>query len=109
PYGLSAAVMASDAEHARRVGEHIETGMVYINEPAATSAELPFGGYKRSGIGRELGRYGMEEFGNNRLMKFGGEISAAIPRNYLVPPRTELPARRDYFVCTGRNVEISFN
>ena len=33
--------MASDAEHARRVGEHIETGMVYINEPAATSAELP--------------------------------------------------------------------
>lgn len=72
PYGLSAAVMASDTEHARRVGEHIETGMVYINEPAATSAELPFGGYKRSGIGRELGRYGMEEFVNKRLMKFAG-------------------------------------
>lgn len=70
PYGLSAAVMASDVEHARRVGERLETGMVYINEPASTSAELPFGGVKRSGIGRELGRYGMEEFVNKRLMKF---------------------------------------
>src|SRR5699024_8705939 len=105
----SAAVMASDTEHARRVGEHIETGMVYINEPAATSAELPSGGYKRSGIGRELGRYVMTEFVNKRLMNFAGYISTASPRISLVPPGTELPARRDYFVCTGRNVEISSN
>lgn len=72
PYGLSAAVMASDEDRARRVGEGIETGMVYINEPAKTSAELPFGGVKQSGVGRELGRYGMEEFVNKRLIKFAG-------------------------------------
>lgn len=70
PYGLSAAVMASDKEHALRVGERIATGMVYINEPSRTSAELPFGGIKQSGVGRELGRYGMEEFVNKRLIKF---------------------------------------
>lgn len=72
PYGLSAAVMASDEDHARRVGERIQTGMVFINEPAKTSAELPFGGVKGSGVGRELGPYGMEEFVNKRLIKFAG-------------------------------------
>lgn len=72
PYGLSAAVMASDEDHARRVGEQIQTGMVFINEPAKTSAELPFGGVKGSGVGRELGPYGMEEFVNKRLIKFAG-------------------------------------
>lgn len=72
PYGLSAAVMASDADRARRVGGQIQTGMVFINEPAKTSAELPFGGVKQSGVGRELGRYGMDEFVNKRLIKFAG-------------------------------------
>ncbi|WP_022870058.1 NAD-dependent succinate-semialdehyde dehydrogenase [Yaniella halotolerans] len=70
PYGLSASVMASDADRARRVGGQIQTGMVYINEPSKTSAELPFGGVKQSGVGRELGRYGMDEFVNKRLIKF---------------------------------------
>lgn len=70
PYGLSAAVMASDADRARRVGGQIQTGMVYINEPSKTSAELPFGGVKQSGVGRELGRYGMDEFVNKRLIKY---------------------------------------
>lgn len=72
PYGLSASVMASDADRARRVGGQIQTGMVFINEPAKTSAELPFGGVKQSGVGRELGRYGMDEFVNKRLIKFAG-------------------------------------
>lgn len=43
--------------------------MVFINEPAGTAAELPFAGVKRSGVGRELGRYGMEEFVDKRLVK----------------------------------------
>ncbi|MDN6637402.1 MAG: NAD-dependent succinate-semialdehyde dehydrogenase [Yaniella sp.] len=72
PYGLSASVMASDTDRARRVGGQIQTGMVFINEPAKTSAELPFGGVKQSGVGRELGRYGMDEFVNKRLIKFAG-------------------------------------
>ena len=70
PYGLSASVMATDTDRARRVGGQIQTGMVYINEPSKTSAELPFGGVKQSGVGRELGRYGMDEFVNKRLIKF---------------------------------------
>src|SRR5699024_2427054 len=72
PYGLSASVMATDTDRARRVGGQIQTGMVFINEPAKTSAELPFGGVKQSGVGRELGRYGMDEFVNKRLIKFAG-------------------------------------
>lgn len=68
-YGLSASVNASDVEHAQQVGRRIETGMVFINEPAGTAAQLPFGGVKRSGVGRELGRFGMEEFVNKRLVK----------------------------------------
>lgn len=70
PYGLSASVMASDTDRAHRVGEQIQTGMVYINEASKTSAELPFGGVKQSGVGRELGAYGMDEFVNKRLIKF---------------------------------------
>ncbi|MCH8561548.1 NAD-dependent succinate-semialdehyde dehydrogenase [Nesterenkonia sp. DZ6] len=71
-YGLSASVFATDVEHAQRIGEQIHTGMVFVNEPAGTSAELPFGGVKRSGVGRELGPYGMAEFVNKRLVKIAG-------------------------------------
>ncbi|MDR8020150.1 NAD-dependent succinate-semialdehyde dehydrogenase [Nesterenkonia aerolata] len=69
-YGLSASVHSSDVARAEQVAERLETGMVYLNEGSGTAAELPFGGVKRSGIGRELGRYGMEEFVNKRLVKY---------------------------------------
>lgn len=69
-YGLSASVHSTDVAQADRVAAQIEAGMVYLNEGASTAAELPFGGVKRSGIGRELGRYGMEEFVNKRLVKY---------------------------------------
>lgn len=72
PYGLSASINATDIHHAEEVGAQISTGMVFINEPAGTAAELPFGGVKRSGVGRELGKYGMEEFVNKRLVKVAG-------------------------------------
>ena len=75
PYGLSASVNATDTQHAEEVGARISTGMVFINEPAGAAAELPFGGVKRSGVGRELGRYCMEEFVNKRLVKVAEEIS----------------------------------
>lgn len=69
PFGLGASVHADNARLAQDVANRLETGMVYINEPSGTSAELPFGGVKRSGIGRELGPYGMDEFTNRKLVR----------------------------------------
>lgn len=68
-YGLGASIHTQDLDQAERIANQLETGMVAINEPSGTAAELPFGGIKRSGIGRELGKYGMAEFINHKLVK----------------------------------------
>ena len=68
-YGLAATVMSSDLDRARAVAERLETGMVWINQPAGSSPELPFGGVKRSGYGRELSELAMFEFANRRLVR----------------------------------------
>jgi succinate-semialdehyde dehydrogenase/glutarate-semialdehyde dehydrogenase len=54
---------------AREVADQLDTGMVFINSVAQTQADLPFGGVKRSGVGRELGRFGMDEFVNKKLIR----------------------------------------
>ncbi|GAW51181.1 MULTISPECIES: NAD-dependent succinate-semialdehyde dehydrogenase [unclassified Nocardioides] len=69
PYGLGSYVFTTDPEQARRVADRIEAGMVFINGVGAEGAELPFGGVKRSGFGRELGRFGIEEFVNRKLVR----------------------------------------
>jgi succinate-semialdehyde dehydrogenase/glutarate-semialdehyde dehydrogenase len=51
------------------VANRIEAGMVYVNLVGADSAELPFGGVKRSGTGRELGLLAANEFVNNKLIR----------------------------------------
>ncbi|MGY1630402.1 NAD-dependent succinate-semialdehyde dehydrogenase [Geodermatophilus sp. SYSU D01186] len=76
PYGLSATVFSSDVERARKVADQVESGMVWINSPSGTSAELPFGGVKRSGYGRELSELGMFEFANRRLVRTAGAKKA---------------------------------
>jgi succinate-semialdehyde dehydrogenase/glutarate-semialdehyde dehydrogenase len=68
PYGLGGSVFSSDLARARRVADQIETGMIWINHPTASRPELPFGGIKRSGYGRELGDLGMREFVNHKLI-----------------------------------------
>ncbi len=68
PYGLGAAVFSTDEERARKVAERLETGMTNVNTGAGEGADLPFGGVKRSGFGRELGPLGMDEFVNKRLL-----------------------------------------
>ncbi|WP_037577829.1 NAD-dependent succinate-semialdehyde dehydrogenase [Phaeacidiphilus oryzae] len=69
PYGLGGAVWSQDVEKAKSVADRLETGMVWINGLSGTQADLPFGGIKRSGIGRELGKYGMAEFVNKKLIR----------------------------------------
>lgn len=68
PYGLGGSVYSRDIERARAVASRIETGMVWINSPTGTAADLPFHGIKRSGFGVELGREGIREFVNPKLV-----------------------------------------
>jgi len=68
PYGLGGAVFGSDISRARAVASRIESGMVWINHPTSSEPELPFGGVKRSGYGRELSHLGIKEFANRKLI-----------------------------------------
>jgi succinate-semialdehyde dehydrogenase / glutarate-semialdehyde dehydrogenase len=69
PFGLGSYVMTTDEEQALRVADKIEAGMVFVNAVGAEGAELPFGGVKRSGFGRELGRFGADEFVNKKMIR----------------------------------------
>jgi succinate-semialdehyde dehydrogenase / glutarate-semialdehyde dehydrogenase len=71
PFGLGSYIVSNDPEQAERVADQIDAGMVYVNIVGADGAELPFGGTKRSGFGRELGRYGADEFVNKKLIRIG--------------------------------------
>ena len=71
PYGLGSIVISDDAERAERVGDALDVGMVFINGVGLDAAALSFGGVKRSGFGRELGRLGMEEFVNKKIYVHG--------------------------------------
>ncbi|MBE1551638.1 succinate-semialdehyde dehydrogenase/glutarate-semialdehyde dehydrogenase [Mycobacterium sp. OAS707] len=71
PFGLGSYVFTTDADQAKRVADNIDAGMVFVNAVGAEGVELPFGGIKRSGFGRELGRYGIDEFVNKKLIRFG--------------------------------------
>jgi succinate-semialdehyde dehydrogenase/glutarate-semialdehyde dehydrogenase len=67
-FGLGGSVFASDLDRAQRVADRVDSGMVWINHPTASRPELPFGGIKRSGYGRELSDLGMQEFVNKKLI-----------------------------------------
>jgi succinate-semialdehyde dehydrogenase/glutarate-semialdehyde dehydrogenase len=71
PFGLGSYVFTTDTEQAKRVADKIDAGMVYVNLVGADGVELPFGGVKRSGYGRELGRFGIDEFVNKKLIRIG--------------------------------------
>lgn len=69
PYGLGGSVFTQDIERGKRVANQIDTGMVFINHPTWTQADLPFGGTKGSGYGREMAQLGLEEFVNKKLIR----------------------------------------
>lgn len=71
PFGLGSYVFTTDAEQADRVADRLDAGMVYVNVVLADSPELPFGGVKRSGTGREMGLLAADEFVNKKLVRVG--------------------------------------
>lgn len=72
PFGLASYIFTSNIARAWRVGERLETGMVSINEGVYSNAFIPFGGVKQSGLGREGGAEGLEEYLETKFLNFGG-------------------------------------
>jgi succinate-semialdehyde dehydrogenase/glutarate-semialdehyde dehydrogenase len=70
-FGLGSYLFTTDPDQAQRLADQIEAGMVFINTTSGEGPEVPFGGIKRSGFGRELGRLGTEEFVNKKLIRTG--------------------------------------
>ena len=69
PFGLGGSVFTQDIERGKLIADQIDTGMVFINHPTWTQADLPFGGTKGSGYGRELSELGIDEFVNKKLIR----------------------------------------
>jgi succinate-semialdehyde dehydrogenase / glutarate-semialdehyde dehydrogenase len=82
PFGLGGAIFTAALERGRKLAAQIESGMVFINQPMRTTPELPFGGVKNSGFGRELSELGFDEFVNKKLINV-----AAVGSPPLGPPR----------------------
>ena len=61
-YGLAAAVWTNDIKKAMLTARALRAGIVWINDSQPAPTEMPWGGYKQSGIGRELGKHGVEDF-----------------------------------------------
>ncbi|SFT58166.1 succinate-semialdehyde dehydrogenase / glutarate-semialdehyde dehydrogenase [Kosakonia arachidis] len=68
PFGLGGSVFTRDTARGEALASRISTGMVYINHPTRVKADLPFGGVRRSGYGRELTGLGIKEFVNHKLI-----------------------------------------
>src|SRR5580693_6878289 len=67
-FGLGGAVFSSDEKLAEEVADRLDVGMAWVNSAELGGPELPFGGTKRSGVGRELGPLGIDEFVNKKLI-----------------------------------------
>jgi succinate-semialdehyde dehydrogenase/glutarate-semialdehyde dehydrogenase len=70
-FGLGGSVFTRDLARGKRVASQVETGMMFINNISWADADLPFGGIKDTGYGRELGNMGIQEFVNKKLVRYG--------------------------------------
>jgi succinate-semialdehyde dehydrogenase/glutarate-semialdehyde dehydrogenase len=69
PYGLGGSIITNDVERGKQMARQIDTGMVFVNQACWTAPDLPFGGVKNSGFGRELSDLGISEFVNKKLIR----------------------------------------
>ncbi len=69
PFGLGSSVFTRDERLADEIARRLEVGMVWINGSSRSAPDLPFGGVKASGVGRELARFGIDEFANKKLIR----------------------------------------
>jgi succinate-semialdehyde dehydrogenase/glutarate-semialdehyde dehydrogenase len=69
-FGLGGSVFTKDLARGKRVASRVETGMMFINNISWSDADLPFGGIKDTGYGRELGNMGIQEFVNKKLVRY---------------------------------------
>lgn len=76
-FGLGGSVFTTDIERGKRVANRVDTGMMFINHPTWTAADLPFGGIKQSGYGRELSSLGIQEFVNKKLIRVADILAPA--------------------------------
>lgn len=67
-FGLGGSIFTKDIERGKRIASRVDTGMMFINHPTWTRPDLPFGGIKDSGYGRELSSLGIQEFVNKKLV-----------------------------------------
>ena len=84
-FGLGGSVFTKDVARGKRVASRIETGMMFVNNLDWADADLPFGGVKTSGYGRELGDMGIQQFVNKKLVR----ISAADAPKMTATPQRE--------------------
>jgi succinate-semialdehyde dehydrogenase/glutarate-semialdehyde dehydrogenase len=76
PYGLGGTIVTPNLERAERVADQIDTGMVFINQIADSAPNMPWGGVKNSGYGRELADFGLGEFVNWKLIRTAPDETA---------------------------------
>ena len=69
-FGLGGSVFTKDIARGKRVASSVDTGMMFVNNISWSDAELPFGGIKDSGYGRELGDMGIQQFVNKKLVRY---------------------------------------
>lgn len=76
-FGLGGSVFTRDVAHGERIASRVETGMMFVNNIDWSDADMPFGGIKASGYGRELGAAGIQEFVNKKLVRVGSMAAPA--------------------------------
>lgn len=78
-YGLAAAVFTNDARQATRVAHALDAGTVWVNQYGLVPPQAPFGGFKQSGIGRELGSYGLDAYTQVKAVHMNIGMTASWP------------------------------